>query len=124
MSVVAARGFVAGGVACGIKGGEALDLAVVAAGRVVPAAGVFTTSTTAAPPVLVSRDHLTDGSARVVVLNSGCANAGTGARRLDGLQPVRAGAPRRERARRRDLRLPAGGQGTRAGGGVVGRHGL
>ena len=50
MSVVAARGFVAGGVACGIKGGEALDLAVVAAGRVVPAAGVFTTSTTAARP--------------------------------------------------------------------------
>ncbi|MDH5373427.1 MAG: bifunctional glutamate N-acetyltransferase/amino-acid acetyltransferase ArgJ [Acidimicrobiia bacterium] len=93
MSVVAAGGFLAGGVACGIKGGETLDLAVVAADRVVPAAGVFTTSTTAAPPVLVSRDHLTDGLARVVVLNSGCANAGTGAEgHADAIATARAAA--------------------------------
>lgn len=80
MSVTAASGFSANGVACGIKPGGALDLAVVSAATAVPAAGVFTTSTTAAPPVLVSRQNLASGSAKVVVINSGCANAGTGRR--------------------------------------------
>ncbi len=76
--MTAARGFSAAGVSCGIKADQALDLAVVSADRSVPAAGVFTTSTTAAPPVGLSRANLTDGSGRVVVINSGCANAGTG----------------------------------------------
>ncbi|MDF1596651.1 MAG: bifunctional glutamate N-acetyltransferase/amino-acid acetyltransferase ArgJ [Acidimicrobiia bacterium] len=80
MSVTAASGFAAAGVACGIKPGGVPDLAVVSAGTAVPAAGVFTTSTTAAPPVLVSRQHLASGSAQVVVVNSGCANAATGRR--------------------------------------------
>ena len=78
MSVTAAAGFSAAGVACGIKGAGALDLAVVLAERVVSAAGVFTRSSTAAAPVIVSRRHLTSGTARVIVINSGCANAGTG----------------------------------------------
>ncbi|CAN5836165.1 bifunctional glutamate N-acetyltransferase/amino-acid acetyltransferase ArgJ [soil metagenome] len=78
MSVTAAHGFVAGGVASGIKSTEALDLAVVDAGRPVPAAGVFTRNIVAAPPVHLSREHLLDGTARAVVLSSGCANAATG----------------------------------------------
>lgn len=89
MSVTAATGFEAAGVACGIKAEGALDLAVVAAERAGAAAGVFTRSTTAAAPVLVSRDHLVDGAARVIVINSGCANAGTGAA---GLAAARATA--------------------------------
>lgn len=78
MSVTAAAGFTAAGVACGIKGAGALDLAVVSAERAVAAAGVFTSSATAAAPVAVSRKHLASGTARVIVINSGCANAGTG----------------------------------------------
>lgn len=78
MSVTAAAGFSAAGVACGIKEAGGLDLAVVSARSSVPAAGVFTNSTTAAAPVIVSREHLTSGTAQVIVLNSGCANAGTG----------------------------------------------
>ena len=78
MSVTAAAGFSAAGVACGIKGAGALDLAIVFAERAVSAAGVFTSSTTAAAPVIVSREHLTSGTAQVIVINSGCANAGTG----------------------------------------------
>lgn len=78
MSVTAAEGFVAGGTACGIKP-EGLDLALVDAGRPVPAAAVFTANTAAAPPVHLSRRHVADGSIRAVVLSSGCANAATGA---------------------------------------------
>lgn len=83
MSVTAAKGFVAGGVACGVKGSGDPDLALVATadGRAVPAAGVFTANLMTAAPVLVSRAHLaaTGGRAAAVVLNSGNANAATGA---------------------------------------------
>ena len=83
MSVTAAAGFVAAGVACGIKPSGAADLALVATedGRPVSVAAVFTTNRATAAPVLVSRDHLTvtRGRAAAVVLNSGCANAATGA---------------------------------------------
>lgn len=76
-------GFVAGGVACGIKESGAPDLALVATadGRPVPAAAVFTSNLAAAAPVQVSRAHLaaTGGYASAVVINSGNANAATGA---------------------------------------------
>ena len=75
--VTAPRGFRAAGVASGIKPGR-LDLAMVAADRAVSAAGVFTQNRAQAAPVLVSREHLTGGRARAVVVNAGCANAATG----------------------------------------------
>jgi len=80
MSVVAAGGFIAGGIACGIKESGAPDLAIVATEDHAPvaAAGVFTTNLAQAAPVLISRQHLRDGRAAAVVLNSGNANAATG----------------------------------------------
>jgi glutamate N-acetyltransferase/amino-acid N-acetyltransferase len=80
VSVTAARGFVAGGIACGIKASGAPDLAMVATEDRVPvaAAGVFTTNLVQAAPVQVSRQHLADGTAAAIVLNSGNANAATG----------------------------------------------
>jgi len=84
MTVTTPSGFVAAGAACGIKGPNQLDLALVATddGQPVPAAGVFTTNLAAAAPVLVSRDHLaaSGGRAAGVILNSGNANAATGVR--------------------------------------------
>jgi glutamate N-acetyltransferase/amino-acid N-acetyltransferase len=81
VSVTAARGFVAGGTASGIKP-EGPDVAIVAteSRRAVPAAGVFTTNLATAAPVQVSREHLADGRAAAVVLSSGNANAATGER--------------------------------------------
>ena len=83
MSVTAVPGFVAAGMACGVKASGADDLAMVATadGAPVTAAGVFTSNRMTAPPVLVCRDHLsaTGGRAAAVVLNSGNANAATGA---------------------------------------------
>ena len=81
------RGFRAAGVYCGIKKRAAdgheppLDLALVAADRPVSAAAVFTTNLAAAAPVSVSREHLAKsaGHAAAIVINSGCANACTGA---------------------------------------------
>ena len=82
MSVTAAAGFVAAGVAAGIKSSGRPDLALVATadGRPVAAAGVFTRNLMTAAPVLTTRAHLeaTAGQAVAVVLNSGNANAATG----------------------------------------------
>ncbi|HEX2700665.1 MAG TPA: bifunctional ornithine acetyltransferase/N-acetylglutamate synthase, partial [Acidimicrobiales bacterium] len=82
MSVTVPRGFVANGVACGIKPAGRPDLSLVATadGRPVATAAVFTTNLATAAPVLVSRSHLaaTGGRAAAVVLNSGNANAATG----------------------------------------------
>ncbi|MDO8880839.1 MAG: bifunctional glutamate N-acetyltransferase/amino-acid acetyltransferase ArgJ [Coriobacteriia bacterium] len=76
--VVAPTGFLVGGVSAGIKKSGKRDVCVLASERPCPAAGVFTTSATAAPPVLVSREHLADGMLRAVVVNAGNANACTG----------------------------------------------
>jgi glutamate N-acetyltransferase/amino-acid N-acetyltransferase len=79
--VTAPEGFQAGSVHSGIKAAaSALDLTVVATDSAASAAGIFTTNLAQAAPVQVSRRHLhrTDGWARAVVINSGCANACTG----------------------------------------------
>ena len=83
MSVTSVPGFVAAGMACGVKASGADDLAMVATadGTPVTAAGVFTSNRMTAPPVLVCRDHLSasGGRAAAIILNSGNANAATGA---------------------------------------------
>jgi glutamate N-acetyltransferase / amino-acid N-acetyltransferase len=79
VSVTAPKGFRAAGIAAGIKDGGRLDLALVVndgPGRA--AAGMFTTNQVKAAPVLWSRQVLTGGVLRAVVLNSGGANACTG----------------------------------------------
>jgi glutamate N-acetyltransferase/amino-acid N-acetyltransferase len=75
-------GFRAAGVSCGIKKqAGALDLALVTTDGPVPAAAVFTTNRAVAAPVVVAREHLvtSGGRAAAIVINSGCANAATGA---------------------------------------------
>ena len=94
MSVTAAHGFVAAGIRAGIKSAGP-DLAIVIAERgPVPAAGVFTRNSAAAAPVVVSRQRLHTGRARAVVLNSGCANAGTGSQGLVDTERVTEAAAR------------------------------
>jgi glutamate N-acetyltransferase/amino-acid N-acetyltransferase len=78
MSVTAAKGFVAGGVHCGIRKNGRRDLALVRS--LVPATGtaMFTTNRFLAAPVVVSREHLEIAQPQAIVANSGVANAATG----------------------------------------------
>ena len=77
--VTAAAGFRATGIAAGLKASGALDLAlVVNEGPGYGAAGVFTRNQVKAAPVLWTRQVLTTGRLRAVILNSGGANACTG----------------------------------------------
>ncbi|MFF9015500.1 bifunctional glutamate N-acetyltransferase/amino-acid acetyltransferase ArgJ [Streptomyces sp. NPDC014870] len=79
MSVTAAKGFTAAGIAAGIKENGNPDLAlVVNTGPRRAAAGVFTSNRVKAAPVLWSQQVLTTGELAAVVLNSGGANACTG----------------------------------------------
>ncbi|MDV3256936.1 MAG: bifunctional glutamate N-acetyltransferase/amino-acid acetyltransferase ArgJ [Sphingomonas sp.] len=84
MSVTAAEGFVAAGLHAGIKNGGRRDISLVATddGKPVPAAAVFTRNKFRAPPVEASLERLeaSGGHAAGVIVNSGNANAGTGAR--------------------------------------------
>jgi glutamate N-acetyltransferase / amino-acid N-acetyltransferase len=91
--ITAPRGFRAAGVACGIKASGNLDLSLLVSDAMASAAGVFTTNLAKAAPVLLSRDHLAQsgGRGRAVVINSGCANACTGA---DGRDHARVMADR------------------------------
>ncbi|MBI3215956.1 MAG: bifunctional glutamate N-acetyltransferase/amino-acid acetyltransferase ArgJ [Mycobacterium sp.] len=77
--VTAPAGFRATGIAAGIKASGALDLALVFnEGPDYTAAGVFTRNQVKAAPVLWSKQVLTTGRLRAVILNSGGANACTG----------------------------------------------
>jgi glutamate N-acetyltransferase/amino-acid N-acetyltransferase len=92
VSVTGPKGFRAAGIAAGIKASGNPDLAlVVNDGPRVDAAGVVTRNKVKAAPVLWSQQVLTTGRLRGVVLNSGGANACTGA---EGFQTTHATAER------------------------------
>lgn len=83
-TVTSARGFTAGATCSGLKtpGGGTLDLAILASKVPCCAVGVFTANRFKAAPVVLSEKRLKGGQAAAIVVNSGCANAGTGKRGL------------------------------------------
>ncbi len=90
MSVTAARGFEAAGVAVGLKKSGGLDVAlVVNRGPLASAAAVFTSNRSKANPILWSEQVMNDGRVSAIILNSGGANCFTGSQ---GFQTVHATA--------------------------------
>lgn len=80
--ITAPQGFQAAGIHCGIKKADLLDLALVVSEQSGPIAGVFTQNQVVAAPVIVDRLHLRQGIGRAILVNSGNANACTGAKGL------------------------------------------
>ena len=79
MTVTVAKGFVAAGVAAGLKKNGNKDVAlVVNQGPLNSAATVFTTNRCLANPVLWSKQVIADGQVSAIILNSGGANCYTG----------------------------------------------
>ena len=78
--VTSPKGFVAGAVYAGIKSeaADALDLGVLLSEAPAAAAGTFTKNRVVSPSVVLSRERVAHGSARGVVVNSGCANCAVG----------------------------------------------
>ena len=77
-SVTLPKGFKAAATTAGIKVSGKPDLAIIAAERPCPAAGVFTRNTIKGAPVLVGMQHVRDGKLQAVVVNSGNSNVCTG----------------------------------------------
>lgn len=84
------KGFLASGVRAGIRK-KRPDLALILAERGAIAAAIFTRNRFQAAPVLLGRSGLarTGGRVKAVVVNSGCANAATGAAGLAAARRVR-----------------------------------
>ena len=76
--ITAVAGIRAAGLHAGIKAVDAKDVALIITDAPAAAAGVFTKNSVTAAPVLVCREHLSDGCAQAVIVNSGNANACTG----------------------------------------------
>lgn len=98
--VTAAKGFTASGVHVGIrKNREKRDLALVWSERQCSAAAVYTKNLVKGQPLIVTREHLADGKAQAIIVNSGNANTCTGeqgiaaARRMAALVAQRLPVP-------------------------------
>ncbi|MBM3148906.1 MAG: bifunctional glutamate N-acetyltransferase/amino-acid acetyltransferase ArgJ [Chloroflexi bacterium] len=76
-TVTTVQGFVAGAVIAGIKKQDILDLAILCSKTPCTAAAVFTTNAIKSAPVLINQQHLQNGKAQAIVVNSGYANACT-----------------------------------------------
>jgi glutamate N-acetyltransferase/amino-acid N-acetyltransferase len=72
-------GFAFGIATAGLRASGRPDVAVVASERPAAVAAAFTRNRVRAAPVVVAREHAAGGRARAVVVNSGNANACTGA---------------------------------------------
>ena len=90
-SIVAPQGFLAAGLFCEVKSlgtgkgsdkGQKRDLALIVSEVPAKAAGMFTTNQICAAPVKVCVEHIANGKAQAVIINSGNANACTGPRGL------------------------------------------
>ena len=75
--VCAATGFTANAAHCGVKGKgpEKPDVALILSEQECAAAAVYTLNRVKAAPLYVTMEHLENGSAWGIVVNSGCANA-------------------------------------------------
>jgi glutamate N-acetyltransferase/amino-acid N-acetyltransferase len=80
VSVTAAKGFAASGVAVGIRRRERKDLAIVRSLTPAVGAAMFTRNKVQAACLQVCREHLALAEPQAVVINSGVANAATGER--------------------------------------------
>jgi len=76
-------GFMAAGVASGLKKAGEKDLAIIFSKIPAKAAGVFTSNKVKAAPVILDMERIQSGSCQAVIVNSGNANCCTGDKGLD-----------------------------------------
>ena len=77
-TITAPKGFLAAGLACGIKKSGKADLGLIVCPTGAKAAAVFTTNKIVSAAVKVSKVHIKSATIEAVVVNSGNANACTG----------------------------------------------
>jgi len=81
-TITAAKGFLAAGIACGVKKSGRSDLGLLVCPTGATTAAVFTTNKVVSAAVQVSKEHVKSPKIQAVVVNSGNANTCTGKRGL------------------------------------------
>jgi glutamate N-acetyltransferase / amino-acid N-acetyltransferase len=114
MSVTGAKGFVASGIAAGIRPSGKADFAIVRSLEPAVGGAMFSRNRVQAACLLVNRDHLELAEPQAVVVNSGVANSATGeAGRADAVATAEAAAGLLGLAREQVLVLSTGVIGVR-----------
>ena len=93
--VCAAKGFTAWGVHCGIRANRTKrDLSLIYSEKKASAAAVYTTNLVKGAPLVVTKNHIADGFAQAVIVNSGNANTcnANGIEIAEGMCALAAGA--------------------------------
>jgi len=78
MEQISVQGFMAAGIAAGIKKKNKKDLGLIVSEVPASVAGVFTRNKVQAAPVLLSKERIKLGACRAIIVNSGNANCCTG----------------------------------------------
>jgi glutamate N-acetyltransferase / amino-acid N-acetyltransferase len=90
LGVTAASGFVAAGVACGVRDAGRRDLGLLFSELPCETAAVFTRNAVKGAPLVVTREAVEKGGVRAVIANSGNANAATGQRGIEDARAMQA----------------------------------
>lgn len=93
-SITTPKGFISGGLHCGLKKTDRNDLAAILCEVPATAAAVYTTNVFQAAPLKVTRESLANGTLQAVIVNSGNANACTGVQGEADAYEMRAAAAR------------------------------
>jgi glutamate N-acetyltransferase / amino-acid N-acetyltransferase len=88
--VTAASGFLAAGVACGVRDAGRRDFGILFSELRCETAAVFTRNAVKGAPLVVTREAVESGGVRAVVVNSGNANAATGERGIEDARAMQA----------------------------------
>ncbi|MCD5401650.1 bifunctional glutamate N-acetyltransferase/amino-acid acetyltransferase ArgJ, partial [candidate division NPL-UPA2 bacterium] len=102
------RGFKAAGIKCGLKKNKK-DLAMFCSEVPARAIALFTTNRIWAAPLKITREHLRDGRAQAVIINSGNANACTGKKGLDNARLMTELTARNLKIKERDVLIASTG---------------
>jgi glutamate N-acetyltransferase / amino-acid N-acetyltransferase len=90
IGVTATSGFMAVGVACGVRDAGRRDLGLLFSELPCETASVFTRNAVWGAPLVVTREAVENGGVRAVVANSGNANAATGERGIEDARAIQA----------------------------------
>jgi glutamate N-acetyltransferase/amino-acid N-acetyltransferase len=90
IGVTATSGFMAVGVACGVRDAGRRDLGLLFSELPCETAAVFTRNAVWGAPLVVTREAIENGGVRAVVANSGNANAATGERGIEDARAIQA----------------------------------
>jgi glutamate N-acetyltransferase / amino-acid N-acetyltransferase len=90
LGVTAASGFVAAGVACGVRDAGRRDLGLLFSELPCETAAMFTRNAVWGAPLVVTREAIENNGVRAVVTNSGNANAATGERGIEDARAMQA----------------------------------